>query len=51
MGIVYRKEDKHTQEQPGKTVTYCSGDGPLKTSVAYINYKPFEIIVSPSLIS
>ena len=53
MGIVYRKDDKHTQDQKGKTVTYGSsnGNGTLKTNVAYINNEPFEIKEGETIIS
>ena len=51
MGIVYRKEDKFSQEQRGKTVTYGSGNGNMKTSVAYINNEPFVLKEGETIIS
>ena len=37
MSIVYRKDDKYTQDAKGKAVTYVSGNGIPKAVVAYIN--------------
>ena len=51
MGIVYRKEDKLSQKQKGKTVTYGSSNGNGKASIAYINNEPFEIKENETIIS
>jgi formate dehydrogenase major subunit len=39
MGIVYRKDDKHLQEQKGKTAAYSSanGNGSTQPGIAYID--------------
>jgi len=51
MGIVYRKEDKFSQKQAGKTVTWGAGNGTPKAAVAYINNKPYEIKENETIIS
>ncbi|HEY6063645.1 MAG TPA: molybdopterin-dependent oxidoreductase, partial [Chitinophagaceae bacterium] len=51
MGIVYRKDDKYTQDAKGKAVTYASGNGNLKKNIAHINNEPFEIKEGETIIS
>ena len=44
MGIVYRKEDKMSQEQQGKTVHFGAGsNGTAAPVMAWINDQPFEM--------
>ena len=51
MGIVYRKEDKHTQEAKGKTVVYGAGNGNPKAGIAYIDNQPYEIKEGETIIN
>ena len=49
MGIVYRKEDKHKQDEKSKTVSFLAGN--RKETVAYINNEPYEIKEGETIIS
>ena len=51
MGIVFRKDDKHTQDKKGNIATYVSGNGNIQAGIAYINNEPFEIKEGATIIS
>ncbi|MEK7225864.1 MAG: 2Fe-2S iron-sulfur cluster-binding protein, partial [Bacteroidota bacterium] len=51
MGIVYRKDDKHAQEQKGNTATFGTGNGVSKKNIAFINNEAYEIKEGETIIS
>jgi formate dehydrogenase major subunit len=51
MGIVYRKEDKHSQDKKGNIASFASGNGNAKAGIAYINNEPYEIKEDETIIS
>jgi formate dehydrogenase major subunit len=51
MGIVYRKEDKLKQDSQKTTVSFATGNGNIKTAIAYINNQPFEFKEGETILS